>query len=119
MTNFHYSLKTDILMRARVLLSNPDCWCKCFNWAYRHSDGAVVPRGRSQANCWCLYGAMIIASNDPVAITYLDELFGEAEIAKMIAFNDDPATTHDDLLRFIDRNITETIPVEEGRIDFD
>lgn len=117
--NNHYAIKTDILMRTRVLLSNPKHWTQCFNWAWRSEDGTVVPRSRMQANCWCAYGAMIMATNDTNVIGYLDELFGEQVIQKLISFNDQPETTHDDILRYIDRLITETIPVEEGRIDFD
>ena len=98
------------MKKAREILSNPECWCKKHDAS--DENGNFINPTSERAVKWCIIGAYQKAYNDPscgVIYYYMDplhsslkEVFGKESL---IAFNEDPATTHKDVLDLYDRAI--------------
>ena len=80
------------------LLATPDRWTKGY-WARTENGAETSPRDPN-AVCWCLSGA--------VTKCYEDDRISEiwlrlrSKLGKNpVTFNDDPATTHEDVLRVL------------------
>lgn len=92
------------LIAVRERLSSETHWTK--KATARDDTGVVCPINSVKATCWCLASAC--------AIEGVSELFAKAHfrepifadpVAEIIAFNDDPQTTHKDVLKALDRVI--------------
>lgn len=110
----------DILSATRNLLSDPKAWIK---GAYANRDDAWITGAPAWANpnahCWCLSGAaqrsgakLLPKQDEPDAFGFIERAIGEG--ALIPEFNDDPSTTHADVLAVLDRAI-ELAKAEEGK----
>lgn len=95
-----------ILHRLRTFLHDPSVWIK-HEFALDSEGYAVDPRS-PEACSWCLSGAILCVTYEtelpcePSSLsTEIHRLF-DSDIA---TFNDDPTTTHSDILSLIDRTI--------------
>lgn len=90
------SVVLDDLRAVRSLLSDEKCWTKG-NFA-QDEHGKYVPLGSEHSCKWCLMGAAMKVA--PERWTDLcNALTGNQQTT---AINDDPRTTHADVLRLID-----------------
>ena len=108
----------EILIKARALIADPEHWIKeDYIQDINHNSLNYTDRGQ-EAKCFCFIGALIYARNttdDKVRITELDNLIiphipkefkgGCDYYASIVAFNDDPSTTHSDVLAVLDQAI--------------
>jgi hypothetical protein len=93
-----------ILTAARELLSDEARWTKAY-LAKTLSERPCDPRAYL-AVCWCAMGAIDRAAKRNTSGAFEAGLTIESVIYKPIAaFNDDPATTHADVLKAFDRAI--------------
>lgn len=92
------------------LLSNPDHWTK--NSAYR--DNLKNPCVRSSATCCCLLGAISLCSSSHKlrnenltkvykAIIDINKLDIAVTKLDIVGFNDDPDTTHEDIIEVLEK----------------
>jgi hypothetical protein len=107
------SLVVERLSSTRTLLEKPESWGQYHFAAY--ADGSQAPLGHSSACRWCLDGALHKTgrSGEPEWVYTL----ARNEIVKAIRererhtrtglwdFNDNPYTTHKDILSVLDRAI--------------
>ena len=110
----------DTLKQMRELLTDPNNWYQGTFAGYRNASGSTQAVGsktlypswlNSQVNCWCMLGAGLKVTQ----AVCLCEPTWEVEIRKTIrnttiyesipAFNDDPHTTHADVLVVLDKTI--------------
>lgn len=90
------------LLKMREILADPSAWTK--NVAARNAIDNVVHPASARAVCWCLEGALAKAggcTNDDYQ-TFRRLITGTRAMSE---FNDDPATTHADVLAALDRAI--------------
>lgn len=101
-----------ILKAARELLSDPAKWTK--GAGARDADGNPVGDRYRGAICWCLDGALRRHrfKFDPSGEDYTRALRALGKIARsrsnhtgIVAFNDNPKTTHADVLSLLDEAI--------------
>jgi hypothetical protein len=99
------------LSAMRNLLADPSKWTQA---AFaRASDGTVLLRGYDKrATCWCLIGASMHCASGgvfagPTPRRALERAINErtGTLLSAEAFNDEPSTTHADVLAVIDRAI--------------
>jgi hypothetical protein len=107
---------TLILMSARDVLSNQDCWGKG-RLAYSHYLLQPVTFGSSHADSFCALGALNAAAIDhhcygtPAFYRATDALYRALPKVRqwdnnsVPRFNDDPRVSHKDILRLFDRAI--------------
>lgn len=93
----------EVLRAARALVDTPEKWTQ--GVYATDSDGNTVPPEDDDAVCFCLSGALWHADPDGPWGAY--EAVGVAVRRNVIAFNDDEATTHADVLAGLDRAIAE------------
>lgn len=94
-----------ILTDAKALIDTPEKWTK--GWFARSANNRRVRQGSNKACRWCVVGAVGVASGSSGscaarALAALRECCSEDFIAD---FNDDPATTHADIMALFDRAI--------------
>lgn len=103
------SLRED-LRKLRKYLSKSSNWTK--HAAYRDKEGK--PTRRTEATCACLLGAIAIVSDGRGRPENNDRFNGMYDVLAAIrpegyvslpAFNDDPATKHEDVLDLLDKAI--------------
>lgn len=99
---------TETLVKARELLSDPEKWAK-EDFAYTADEAPVHPLDPA-ATCFCLLGALERVTRNRDGLAYLDArqairgmLPGEHDCVP--EFNDDPDTTHADVLAVLDKAI--------------
>lgn len=96
----------EVLRKARELISDPARWTQ--GEIARDTDGVTVHADHRLAVCWCAIGAVKHAAQHMgVHDVYkvFDALDQTAPGGLVVQFNDDPATTHDDVLAMFDRAI--------------
>lgn len=99
----------EVLKSARELLSDPVRWTK--GCLARDANGVSVHA--SNGVCWCLMGAVIkVCPDDDDYMTrssarhFIHEsLEGQSIYGDIPSFNDAPDTTHEDLLKTLDKAI--------------
>ena len=89
----------EILKAARAKIESPERWTR--GCLARDEFGDEVPPNLSVARKWCLVGAC----DDIRALEILEDVLEEEGEEPPAAFNDDPRTTHDDILALFDRAI--------------
>lgn len=106
----------DILANARALIATPDCWTRGANARDKH--GRDVDCERPGATKFCMYGALMRATVGdaalgfyPLAVGALRRVSPDLEIYR---FNDNPATTHSDVLARFDAAIAGELAREES-----
>ena len=119
-----------ILRGARELLSDPKHWAR--GYSARKANGDACRSRDKEAVCWCVMGAigksmatvLDFDKKEDVVVQALDTLyFSEVferniyrEYRKLVTLNDNPLTTHSDILRWLDKRIS--IYAEEiGNVD--
>ncbi len=106
----------EVLVQARKLIERPERWTKG-NFAKDAHQYAVYPESH-RAACWCAHGATIKASAEDwakhaSAIAALRNALTAGWARNIVSFNDDPSTTHADILALFDRAIESTRPHNE------
>lgn len=93
----------EILKAAQELISIPERWTK--GGSARDNLGRVVYAASPAACCWCAFGA-VSRMGCPELDWYLVAAAGlDPDATGIAGFNDDPATTHADILALFDRAI--------------
>ena len=112
----------DLLVAARAKIEDPAGWTK--GVMARSSLGDSVMPNSPKASCFCTVGALHAAGMDPnardfthdPAVTLLADLIpGKPRpfpVEALTTFNDEPLTTHVDVLNLFDR----AIAVAKGRL---
>lgn len=93
----------EILVAARELLSDEKRWTK--EYYARDAAGEGVNPSSKRAVCWCLVGAM---RKSPIGKLHQEvglDLIHSVVDGHIAGFNDDPNTTHADVLRVLDAAI--------------
>lgn len=89
------AVETDLALRvlteARALIQLPENWCKV------HFDNGN--------HAHCILGALDCAGHSWIGRTYLLDALPAGADRSVIIFNDNPATTHADVLALFDRAI--------------
>lgn len=99
----------EILVAARALLADPARWTK--GESARDLRGKEVPPNYPSAVCWCMTGALNKVVRSPCmwfkseAVLSAAELLETTVASEITSFNDNPATTHADVLRALDAAI--------------
>lgn len=95
---------SSVLRRAKALIDTPLKWCRG-NYHYKYYD----PATQVVHEKFCMAGAIREVSRDlfqPLAITHLGRTLNSGNNGGTIPhFNDDPYTTHADVMRQMDRAI--------------
>lgn len=120
--------RLDALKAARALLTDPDAWHKGALCAYRPVPGEpALPDAVyiEASNCFCSVGALIRASNEPGWIGLVNLCEAELELTLegkswsyehgIVSFNDEPTTTHADVLAVFDETIARLEASRESR----
>ena len=115
----------DLVKGTRQILSDPHAWFKG-NFYGKWIGKEQMPCQKGEAECFCLRGAISVAADNvgmrPVEKFVTDSQFAKAGDALMGAaralfpercglaslvetFNDHPDTTHEDVLKVLDRTI--------------
>ena len=96
----------DTLKEARALISNPDSWVQA--WAATNGYGVECDPRSDSAVCWCLDGAVESVTGS-LEVSYFDSVTETLTAAAQhngysdhVAFNDEPETTHADVMLFLD-----------------
>ena len=95
---------TIILTKAKNRISNPNAWMK---GAYSNQMDDTYP------TCWCSFGAVDSVAADLKSdyatnrnvLTLLIQSIPDGHIRNVINYNDDPETTHTDVMEMFDRAI--------------
>lgn len=95
----------DVLKTARATLEDPARWTR--GWFFRDDKGAKVANP-ADASCFCMLGACIAAAGNSVVTNIPGELALRYVLDGLYPadFNDDPTTTHADILRVFDDAIS-------------
>lgn len=96
----------EILMAARNLLTPDGAWTQ--GAAARDDRGKHVPSKSIDAVCWCLTGALNLASKDSnrSSLNGALHMFALAnKIDSLVRWNDDMYRTHDEVLAALDHAI--------------
>jgi hypothetical protein len=95
----------ETLKAARQTLTPLEAWTKGDN--ARDQDGARVDPQDPRATCWCLIGAIAMQGHYSSVASYeiRQTLVKDGRCDSIAAFNDDPDTTHDDVLGLLDKTI--------------
>lgn len=104
----------DVLRKARELIARPEGWTKRAN--ARDARGGIVGVGSGRATCFCAVGALWHADapnfhSVRALRDALESVLPAGVAIEIEAFNDDPGTTHADVLALFDR----AIAAEEAR----
>lgn len=101
------------LKAARELIADPEKWTKCSYAKTKQRGGASVPPDSPRAKCWCAVGAIRkVGPYAPSAsIALMHALPVKWQWTGVPSFNDDPGTSHADVLALFDR----AIAAEEAR----
>jgi len=93
----------EALKAARALIDTPEKWTK--EACVRDAAGYSVHNKDDDAVCFCIVGALHRGS----APAYVDNLLRHElppeHVGSLYVFNDDPATTHADVMALFDRAI--------------
>lgn len=92
-----------VLVSVRELLSDEKRWTR--RWYARDAAGVGVGSRDKHAVCWCLVGAM---RKSPIGKLHQEvglDLLRSVVYGPIAGFNDDPKTTHADVLRVLDAAI--------------
>jgi len=101
------------LRGARALIAHPDNWIK--GAEARDSESNDVEAESESATCFCTVGAlhraMVVAGKGDNVELYMEAqgqlIRHRLESGGLVFFNDDPTTTHADVLDMFDRAIAE------------
>ena len=98
----------EILIKAKGLIDSPEKWTQ-LAWA-RNSRQISCAMDNSDAKCFCLGSALILASPplEPLIVNLeienqLPEIDGK--IPSIADYNDHPDTTHEDIMNLFDKAI--------------
>lgn len=104
------------LQEIRDYLADPKRWTQTYT--ARDEQGLPVPSTEPSAVCCCLIGMVLRVSagdNEARADITLKlttsiplDFVNRTELHRIAAYNDDPATSHDDILALLDRAIAST-----------
>ena len=99
----------EVLKKARDLISTPDKWTKGAVARDRH--GFAVEPYAQMAVCWCSVGALERAVGANLNVYYAAfAVLRKQHDESVVSFNDDPNTTHQDVLDLFDRTIKSLLP---------
>jgi hypothetical protein len=104
----HIMIEAFILKRIRHLLSDPARWTR--GEMARSMFGAPTDPAGPNATCWCVMGAIHHETKDDPFLSgsVYQILRVQLQGRAVSEFNDDPTTTHDDLILLIDKAIEST-----------
>ena len=95
----------DDLKAVRSLISEPNHWCKGNSAIDENGDPVSATSDRAVA--WCLVGAIERVGNGQLPrVLVMSVLLNTTGYGPCEIFNDADDTTHDDVLRLIDKAIT-------------
>ncbi len=95
----------DALIALKTLLAEPPSWTK--GKSARNAEGNRTEPTRDDAVCWCLLGAIYRITNYDcnLFIVINNIMRGLVNNTAITAYNDNPTTTHADILKLIDAAI--------------
>lgn len=103
----------EILKAARELISAPERWTK--GHFAKNGAGIATYCRSSSAVCWCASGATAwVVQDEDASSGVADDIDADVELAKTLggsnpgdvaSFNDQPTTTHAEVLALFDRTI--------------
>lgn len=96
----------DNLIAARALIDTPEKWTR--HTYARNEHGLDVNENSNSAVCFCIMGALNKATGDQAGALPLTQHLAvnlPTKFDRIPAFNDDPTTTHADVLALFDRTI--------------
>lgn len=98
-------IETLVLKKVRALLSNPDRWTK--GEMARNMFGAPIDPAGPNVTCWCIMGAVHHETNDDpfLAGSAYQIVRAQLQGRSVSEFNDDPTTTHADIMAILDKAI--------------
>lgn len=103
----HNMIETHILKRVRALLSDPARWTQ--GEMARNMFGAPTDPAGPNATCWCLMGAIHHETNDdPFLAGFAYQILRIQQGQAISEFNDDPTTSHADVMALLDKAIEST-----------
>lgn len=91
---------SEVLTKAKELLKDPKNWNK---------DGGYYRNANPNSGCYCIFGALGEV-NEQYGPEWSGILHGEmtgVSSSLVVEFNDDPDTTHQDLMDWFDKTIRE------------
>lgn len=100
---------TEILEKVRALIDKPEKWTK--DTLARNIEGTPTFTSSGDAVSFCIIGAICKAKNLEPDFFYVQSLLDEfvppeyTGFAKLIKFNNDEKTTHQDLMELFDKAI--------------
>lgn len=98
--------RSEILTQARDLISDPARWTR--GVYARDAEGRETASRSESAVCWCVHGAIRKVTGS-VYDTLFSGRYAQAALpegySEVHEFNDDPKTTHSDVLALFDRAI--------------
>lgn len=101
---------TEFLTAARALLTPPERWTKK---AYaRHKNGKPIGPTEGNAVSFCMTGALLRIVDNGTPYVIASGLLTQATGRELVFANDDPATTHADVLRWFDEAIARATEAE-------
>lgn len=95
------------LQEIRGYLADPARWTK--GATARDKNGVSTSSQNPSAICHCIFGAVLKFKRFPENRPVLSHLNALAPGRKVIKFNDDPRTTHADVLAFLDLAIEKAV----------
>ena len=103
---------TKVLKKARSLISKEESWVK--NYTAKDEFGHAIPPINDSAVCWCASGAIdraaYLSDEANHSIIYANclrfmKIHGSWGYYTLSIYNDDPVTTHGDILSLFDKAI--------------
>lgn len=90
----------NVLRLARARIANSENWTQCGYYATNREESASLDF--DVATCFCARGAVFAVDPCSNADEYLEMALGNEQVA---SWNDDPRTTHEDVMNLFDRAI--------------
>ena len=102
----------EVLVKARGLLAKPESWIQ--GGLSETAAGDPVPIEDERAVCFCLDGALMVASG-VMMVTDAYRAMGFSSVAELWVWNDEEGRTHAEVLARLDEAIAKLRTDKEGK----